>query len=918
MPPEIKFTTQVVTKRASRGERIMGALFPSRGIGWPGGWSQDRLEQVLHLKNWTYVAIRSICNQIAQTYPNIDKVEHKGARQGTVTKSLRNTLWKASGHSISPHNPSEELHPLRHDHPLRELVRNPNPIDTSFELLYELAMFMELTGVGYLWVVPNAVGTPAELWVIPSHWVWPRTGGYSHYDYVDPNDKYADRLIRYYEVRPWGGMGSAGILRFPPDEIIMFPWKSPINKIDGYSTLSAIAQWIDTEESISKSRWSQFINQARPDLAIELGEDFEDPTEAHLARIEQKVARKFAGEWNFGKPIVLPPGAKATPLGFNPTEMSYFQSEEQIRDMVLSAFAVPKAVVGIQQDMTYGSILASLAAFSTFAINPRLALIGQRLTKFLAPRFGRNSKYPIRIWWDDAAPPDPQQRNSDISTMSQHGAITTNEIRAAYGYEPYKKGGDDPLVSGPGGLVPLPLNTGEDLTDLAELVPNYSQPGGEEQQGMGGLPGMGGEEGEIPEGVEGVEGNPEEQEDQQLLLTAGIDNPNGPPQKRYRIKTIRKDYHEVGMVLSEFSPEDLDGIRVYYARTGHIYIDVMDWGSEKVADTIAAKLSRGKYDYDILPFGNEQPPPEFEEVEPTKNRNKSIKNTVRKTETPIEPKLLNLARAYLERAGDKAGPDYQLLWWNPKRNHVWWVGFDGDDDKKAMDWFIEQLGNVTGVSQVSFEAEQYPPYETEPGWIQIFPDYDDSRAKGNEQRKEYTNLSNRTILPAEIIRQRELEDLERKIAREQEDLRKQERREVQRRRHEEALARALEQEKQRWAQEGASAGPAYEERLAKFHDEWDGKWHGIRDEWDLEDKDCLLARETEDYETKQSREIEDRPLLDRYAYTDRPRPGQPNYQGLDESESVTPPTPAQPVIPNRLKSRVRSRLPTPSSNGKHR
>jgi hypothetical protein len=29
----------------------------------------------------------------------------------------------------------------------------------------------------------------------------------------------------------------------------MFPWKSPMNKISGYSPLTAGAQWIDTEES---------------------------------------------------------------------------------------------------------------------------------------------------------------------------------------------------------------------------------------------------------------------------------------------------------------------------------------------------------------------------------------------------------------------------------------------------------------------------------------------------------------------------------------------------------------------------------------------------------------------------------------------------------------------------------------------
>ena len=211
-------------------------------------------------------------------------------------------------------------------------------------------MFEELCGVSYEWIPHNDRGQPAERWCIPSHWVWPRTGGgrypdggighrYPNYDpnqrvgdyarfgnnYVDPNDPHADELIHYYEVRPWGGMGSAGILRIPPNEMIMNRWPSPINKIDGYSKLAAIAQWIDSEESISKSRWSQFMNVARPEFWVELGAGYEDPDDDRVKRVEAKIASKFQGEFNFGKPLVTPPGAKITPLSFNPTEMAYFQ-----------------------------------------------------------------------------------------------------------------------------------------------------------------------------------------------------------------------------------------------------------------------------------------------------------------------------------------------------------------------------------------------------------------------------------------------------------------------------------------------------------------------------------------------------------------------------------------------------------------
>src|SRR5271165_4641652 len=128
------------------------------------------------------------------------------------------------------------------------------------------------------------------------------------------------------------------------------------------------------------------------------------------------IVNKYQGEANYGRPLITPPGAKVNPLSYNPTEMAYFQSQEQLRDQILSAFSVPGAAVGLVKDMTFGSILATLSALCTFALNPRFTMVGQRLTKFLAPKFQEDNSRPIRIWWDDTTPPDPAQVNADIES----------------------------------------------------------------------------------------------------------------------------------------------------------------------------------------------------------------------------------------------------------------------------------------------------------------------------------------------------------------------------------------------------------------------------------------------------------------------------------------------------------------------
>jgi hypothetical protein len=90
------------------------------------------------------------------------------------------------------------------------------------------------------------------------------------------------------------------------------------------------------------------------------------------------------------------------------------------------------------------------------------------------------------MFHDDLAPEDPEQKREDLEVQGRLGAVTPNEVRQEYGREPYKRGGDDPLV--PMTLSVLPINTGEDLDE--DLAARAGTGEAEEQPGEGG-PGEG-------------------------------------------------------------------------------------------------------------------------------------------------------------------------------------------------------------------------------------------------------------------------------------------------------------------------------------------------------------------------------------------------------------------------------------------
>lgn len=549
----VKHQAQVV-KRASPGERVMGSLFPSRYGGAFGSWWSDRIQQVAHFRDWQYIAIDLLANKRASIKPNIAWSTDRPIKGSTVKASQRSLMnavgsglggepfvggqltksssrenpksstvygnyvgmtgydpdgvapvgFSGGGHSfltlgewrskaLSVVEAHENLMPMEQDHPLPRLMANPNPVDTAFDIAYELYMYWGLTGVAYEWTPKNRFGVPCERWCIPSHWVYPRTGAGQ---YVPFNHEHADELIWDYEIRPWGYPGYAGVLHFPPDEVITYKSKHPLSKIDGWSKLAAGAQVIDLSEATTQTQWSQMINQAVPGMIVKLGPGYEDMDEDEIARVEAKFFQRVQGSFNYGKPVFAPSGSEVMPYGYNPTEMAYQSGQEQARDRVLALWNMPKAALGLTENMTYGSVMAVLGGLCVWQINPGLTAMGQTLTKHLASQFderspafstmsgggygsGRSARR-AKMFFDDCVPADPQQVNSDLQLDITANAVTPNEIRALRGRQPYRRGGDNPIVNGPGGPMPLVINAKEDVDDMAAIMAQITEAQGSE------------------------------------------------------------------------------------------------------------------------------------------------------------------------------------------------------------------------------------------------------------------------------------------------------------------------------------------------------------------------------------------------------------------------------------------------------
>ena len=411
-----------------------GGLFTSQ-------WTDSRAELVRHFRHWTYIAIDRIGTKVATQVPNVTLIKAPGEK---TRRKLLDPYRRSK--ALTPLLSHEQLEPVKEDHPLLRLLRDPNEPDTAYDLWYETILFLYLTGNAYWWIPCNkTTGLPDAIWVIPSHWVHAVQGR-------------GGKLIDHYVVMPLEGHYHRH--EIPYEDILHFKRKSPISKVDGYSPQTAINHWLDTQESVDRSRMFSFRNGTFPTVSIEMSGEVEDITKEKLDQIEEKFAARYAGEMQANKPLITPPGMKVRSLMVTPPEMGFVESAEQLRDNILAAFGVPACVAQINQNMTYGSVVAAQVGFTSFTVNPLCRFLGQYITEKLAWRYDEK----LRVWWEDCTPDDPEMLEKRIITDLQCGAITPNEVRSLRGREPYPLGGDDPLS--PVNLHTLPFVTGKKVDPL--------------------------------------------------------------------------------------------------------------------------------------------------------------------------------------------------------------------------------------------------------------------------------------------------------------------------------------------------------------------------------------------------------------------------------------------------------------------
>jgi phage portal protein BeeE len=376
--------------------------------GAPGGWSDDRWEQTRHFTGIAYVAIHRIATQLqgAEFQVFMKDPTHPDGKRPVSESDL-----PQGDRMVRPYD-------------LVTLLEKPNRQDSFGKMMYRVAQQKFLTGTAYLWMVPNQLGTPMELYCVPTALAIPQPA-------VNPD--FPDGYFRIQPVYPYGPFSSyptpssAVGAPIPAQWMMKFQYPHPFLRYDGFSPLTGMRLHLDEIESMDRSRWYSMKRSINPSAVLNFDEmeGAQPLDEAEINRIHSEWENNFMGTENHGKLIVGTPGGRLDEFGRSPREMDWQSGWDQLTSFAMGGFGITRPAAGMVEDSSYSSLFATLKQLNLVTLDPECQDISSELTRSLAPFFGDNLIVEVRCRRID----DHDLKMSKLNQLMAARAITKNEMR---------------------------------------------------------------------------------------------------------------------------------------------------------------------------------------------------------------------------------------------------------------------------------------------------------------------------------------------------------------------------------------------------------------------------------------------------------------------------------------------------------
>lgn len=279
-----------------------------------------------------------------------------------IAKSVASNEWKL--YSIARNGNKK----LLHSHKILDLLKNPNPFMTRFDMLYSIQGQLDLNGNAYLMYERNNKGEIANLFPITQEMIVesPNTvNGFS------------------YKIQL-----NSSMFNVPCTELVHMK-EVNINKPygNGISTASTLNEPISIEDYTSKRINSFFYNDSQPSGIVGIN----DMSEEGLLEFKEKWLAESQGFFNAYKMKFL----NTSDIKYIPTQANFSDSKilevsKAQQEIIRIAYGIAPEILGIVESSNRATALTAKELFNTEVVEPRLIKLRDTLNITLVTEFGDN------------------------------------------------------------------------------------------------------------------------------------------------------------------------------------------------------------------------------------------------------------------------------------------------------------------------------------------------------------------------------------------------------------------------------------------------------------------------------------------------------------------------------------------------
>ena len=369
--------------------------------------------------------LASTWNSVDYSHNNFPSLSREGYEHvATVYRCVNLVAKTSAGVMLGVFEETEDGEEIIKGHPLKQLFRRPNSLQSRAAYVKYWCMCMLLGGKAYQWANVLDSGDIAEMWVLP------------------PADVDVQLGSTFGTIHSFTWNYQGRNIPLNPDHVLYSWFPNPRDFMMPMSPLQAAAQEVDLSNQGQRWNLSLLANYAKPPFVVTLDKDAEMTLkDSHVKDIKEALRSEYSGASNAGRaPVQKIPGLQLVPYGWSPQDMDWLQGLEAQDVRIANVYDVPPEFIG--KAATYENRKEAVRALYDQAILPLMELLGDELTNW--PIMGLPEEQWIGIQKDSIKALQEEQTEvaKRVGSLVDRGIITRNEARVDLNREPV----DDPVA----------------------------------------------------------------------------------------------------------------------------------------------------------------------------------------------------------------------------------------------------------------------------------------------------------------------------------------------------------------------------------------------------------------------------------------------------------------------------------------